>query len=58
MWILEMISAQETVQSRLIRTEVHSYRLGDGNFCLHEASENTVFNTVNFSVTDVCHLIR
>jgi hypothetical protein len=39
-----MISAQETIQSQLISTEVHSYRLGDGNFYLHEASQNTVFN--------------
>ena len=29
-----MISAQETVQSQLIRTEVHGYRLGDGNIIL------------------------
>jgi len=53
-----MISAQATVQSQLNRTEVHIYRLGDGVFCLHEASQNTVFNTMNFSLTDVCRLIR
>jgi len=52
-----MISAQETVQSQLIRTEVQNEGLGDGNLYLREARQNTVFNTMKFSLTVVCRLI-
>ena len=50
----DMISAQETDQSHLVRTEMHSYRLSDSNSYLDEASRITVPNTMNCSLTDVC----